>query len=122
MARRKAPSRNSTATQPRGYASTPMTCTSSAGQRLLDRGHETGVVGGGLGRESGGNGAVRRDQKLLEVPSDVAGVAGVIRDVGQCGVERVTIWAIHVHLLRQRECHAVVDLAELGDVGGAARL
>src|SRR5205823_15076889 len=66
--------------------------------------------------------AGRRHQELLEVPPDVAGGPLSVRDLGQRRVERVTVLAIDVDLVEERELDLEVDVAEVRDLFVRARL
>src|SRR5438128_2592002 len=50
---------------------------------------------------------VGRDQKLLEVPLNVARLTIGIDRLGQLGIQRVAVVAVYVGLLQQRERHPV---------------
>src|SRR3954468_16586820 len=118
-ARPKEPSRSSTPTQPRAYASTPITWIlmgRSAGEESVDGGDEFAVVRFRLRAEARRHLTVRCDDELLEVPLDVAAVAD------QPPVERVPAGSVDLDLLGQRKGDAVVRLAEVCYVGRGARL
>ena len=59
--------------------------------------------------EAGDDLAARRDEELLEVPADVAGVALGVGDRRQLLVDRVAGLAVDVDLLEQREVDAVAS-------------
>lgn len=61
-------------------------------------------------------------QELVEVPGDGPGEPGVGLRAGQEGVERVDVVSGHRDLGQEREGDAVVQGAELGDLGVRARL
>src|SRR3954452_5974653 len=117
--RPKDPSRSSTPTQPRAYASTPITWMlmgASAGQQLLDDSDDLAVLRIDLRAEPRGDVALRGPHELLEVPPDVVAVAD------QFPVQLVPAGPVHLDLLGQRKCDAVVGRAEVLDLGGRTGL
>src|SRR5207244_3977483 len=96
--------------------------TRSARERLLDRVDDLGSLREHQRREARDDVAVAADEELLEVPADVAGVALGVGGLGERLVQRVATLAVDLHLLGEREGHAVVRLAERLDLVGRTRL
>src|SRR5438105_15913777 len=94
----------------------------SARELLLDRGDETRVLRSDQGTEARHHLAVGRDEELLEVPLDVAGLTVGIGLLGQYVVERMAPFAVDLDLLEHRERDPVARRTELRDLLGAARL
>jgi hypothetical protein len=67
-----------------------------------------------------GSPAVAADEKLCEVPTDVAGERRVL--ARERDVERVAVGSIHIELVEERECDAVFRRAEFLDLLVRARL
>ncbi len=82
----------------------------------------SGASGSIIGRNRCTHLARGRDEELLEVPLDVAGLALGVGMGHQLLVERVAILAVDLDLLEHREGHAVGRRAEGGDLLGTARL
>src|SRR5262245_42949634 len=93
-----------------------------AGERLLDGTDQVGVLRLDQRREALDDLAVAPDQELLEVPTDVAGVAFAVGGGRELLVQRVTTVAVHLDLLRDRELHVVTRRAERADLLGCAGL
>lgn len=92
----------------------------ASGERILNGGQDLRCVRLHGRREAGHHNAVAVYQELLEVPLDEAGQRAVL-EPGELGVERVLVLAADIGLGGQRERHAEVALAELGDLVVAAR-
>src|SRR5690606_15239372 len=88
----------------------------SGREGLLDGGDDLVRLRLDLGREARRDRAVGRDQELLEVPADVAGVAAGVGRADQAPVERVAPLAVDLDLLGHREGDTVGGRAELGDL------
>ncbi len=69
-------------------------------QHALDGADDLGGVGLGAGAEALHHGTVGREEKFLEVPLDVSGLAVGVGGLGQLGVERVAVVAVDVGLGR----------------------
>lgn len=95
-----------------------MICTHS---RSFDRGDNLGCVRLGPRTEAVDDGAVRSDQELLEVPLNVSRSAFGVGRLGELGVQRMLVFAVHLDLLEKRERDAVGSGAERLDLFGGTR-
>src|SRR5262249_56156968 len=90
--------------------------TSTPLEPVLDRAHESRVVGSRGRTEAAHHLAVGGHEELLEVPLDVARLALVVGEHGELLVERVAAVAVHLDLREHRERDAVARLAERRDL------
>ena len=65
--------------------------------------------------EASDDGAITANEKLLEVPTDVALFAFNVSHRGKCCVEGVLVVAVDIDLLGEREGDAISRGAERGD-------
>src|SRR4051794_33641914 len=94
----------------------------ASGQQRLDRLDDAGVVGHHGGVEPGHDVPGAVDQELLEVPGDVAVLAGLVGDAAQLVVPRVPPGAVAPDLLGHGEGPAVRRGEKLRDLLSAAGL
>src|SRR5439155_8342946 len=93
-----------------------------ARERALDALDHLVGLGLGEGAVAGDDLALGRDEELLEVPLDVAGLALGVLDGRELLVEGVTTVAVDLDLLGHREGDPIRRRAEGGDLIRRARL
>src|SRR5450759_1883975 len=91
-------------------------------EQSFDRFDELGIFRDDLRPEAAHDAAIAADQKLLEVPRDVACLPRVIRQLAENRVQRVLVAPLDIELGEQRKCHAVLVAAELLDLLGRTGL
>src|ERR1022692_2144659 len=91
-------------------------------QAGLDRRDQLRVLGLGPRAEPPGYLPIGADQELLEIPLNVARLAGSVRNLGEFRVNRMPVRAVDVDLLEERKADSVINGAELLDLAGTAGL
>src|SRR5256886_3618376 len=82
-------------------------------EERLDRLDDSRIFWDDLRTKAPCDASIAPDEELLEIPTHVAGLTGVVGGLAENGVQGVLVCSSDVQLCEERERDAVVDAAEL---------
>src|SRR6266566_3811956 len=91
-------------------------------EERLDRVDDSRIFWDDLRTKAPCDASIAPDEELLEIPTHVAGLTGVVGGLAENGVQGVLVCSSDVQLREERERDAVVDAAELLNLLGRSWL